>query len=61
MLDAVYEDPGALRAELERRLGGEVKHLIVQEVDYVRETMRVDVRIRMGVVVAARATSERRP
>jgi hypothetical protein len=58
VLDAVYADPAALRAELERRLGGEVKHLIVQEVDYVRETMRVDVRILMASSSRARAMSE---
>jgi hypothetical protein len=45
-LDAVFTDPRELREELERRLGGVVKHHVVQDVDYVRETMRVDVRIR---------------
>jgi hypothetical protein len=35
-----------------------VKHLIVQEVDYVRETMRVDVRILMASSSRARAMSE---
>lgn len=45
-LDVIYTDPEALRQDLEVRLGGSVKHLIVQEVDYVRETMRVDVRLR---------------
>jgi hypothetical protein len=58
-LDVVREDPDALRAELEARLGGEVKHLIVQEIDYVRETMRVDVRVQM-TPVAARTTTELR-
>jgi hypothetical protein len=47
-LDVVIADPVALRAELERRLGGRVRHVIVQEIDQVRETMRVDVRIIMG-------------
>jgi hypothetical protein len=47
-LDLVITDPTALRAELERRLGGEVGHVIVQELDYVRETMRVDVRLRVA-------------
>lgn len=44
-LEVVLTDPAELRAELARRLGGEVKHLIVQEIDYVRETMRLDVRV----------------
>ncbi len=46
-LEALFTDPAELRAELERRLGGEVKHLIVERVDYVRETTRVDVRIKL--------------
>lgn len=46
-LDVVYTDPAALRAALEERLGGEVKHMIIRDVDYVRETTRVDVRLRM--------------
>lgn len=44
-LDVVLTDPSALRAELESRLGGTVHQAIVQEIDYIRETMRVDVRI----------------
>ena len=43
-LDVVHSDPSAIRAELERRLGSEVKRFTVQEIDYVRETMRIDVR-----------------
>lgn len=43
-LDVVITDPDALRAELESRLGTRVKHMIVQDVDFVRETMRIDVR-----------------
>lgn len=46
-LEEVLTDPVALRAELGRRLGGEVKHLAVTNVDYVRETTRIDVRVRM--------------
>ena len=45
-LDVVLTDPAALRAELESRLEGTVHHMIVQEVDYIRETMRVDVRFK---------------
>jgi hypothetical protein len=53
-LDVVHTDPHDLRAELERRLGGRVHNLVVQDVDYVRETMRVDVRIRIDEAVHAR-------
>jgi len=45
-LDTILSDPPALRAELERRLGATVHHMLVQEIDYVRETMRIDVRMR---------------
>ena len=45
-LDVVRTDPDELRRELESRLGGTMKQVIVQDVDYVRETMRVDVRFR---------------
>lgn len=44
-LDVVHSDPASIRAELERRLGWEIKRFTVQEIDYVRETMRVDVRV----------------
>lgn len=44
-LDVVLTDPAALRAELESRLGGTVHQVIVQEIDYIRETMRLDVRV----------------
>ena len=47
-LDVVISDPVALRQELERRLGARVHHVIIVELDYVRETMRVDVRYRQG-------------
>lgn len=46
-LEVVHTDPVALRHELEQRLGGQVKHFIVQEIDFVRETTRVDVRVRL--------------
>jgi hypothetical protein len=46
-LDVVHADDAALVADLERRLGGEVMHHQVNEVDYVRETMIVDVRYRV--------------
>ena len=43
-LDTIHADPRALRAELERRLGIEIVDITVQEIDYVRETMRLIVR-----------------
>jgi hypothetical protein len=52
-LDVVRTDPDDLRRELEARLGGTVGQVIVQEVDFIRETMRVDVRLR-GAASAAR-------
>ena len=45
-LDVVHDDTAALVADLERRLGGRVLHHQVKEVDYVRDTMVVDVRYR---------------
>ncbi len=43
-LDTVYPSEWELRADLERRLGGQVKRLFVKETDYVRDTTVVDVR-----------------
>jgi hypothetical protein len=43
-LDVVHADDAALVADLERRLGGRVVHHQVNDVDYVRRTMLVDVR-----------------
>jgi hypothetical protein len=43
-LDVVHDDDVALVADLERRLGGQVVRHQVDEVDYVRDTMIVDVR-----------------
>lgn len=57
-LDVVRTDPAELRAELERRLGGAVRNAIVQDVDYVRETMRVDVRLKTDTKRGARARDE---
>ena len=45
-LDVVHADDAALVADLERRLGGRVMHHEVNDVDYVRNTMVVDVRYR---------------
>ena len=52
-LDVVHDDDAALVADLERRLGGRVLHHEVNEVDYVRDIMVVDVRYRVGRRVAA--------
>jgi len=43
-LESVLTEPVALRAELELRLGVEVVEATVVEIDYVRESMRVNVR-----------------
>jgi hypothetical protein len=43
-LEHVFADDGALRRQLEERLGGRVLDAIVLEVDYVRETTLADVR-----------------
>ncbi len=53
-LDRVVVEPAALRQALEDRLGAQVRSVTIQEVDYVRETMRLDVR----VVVARSARLE---
>jgi hypothetical protein len=47
-LDQIHADDAALVAELERRLGGWVTSHQVKEIDYVRDTMVVDVRYRVG-------------
>ena len=46
VLDEIIHDQNLLVEELQRRLQGEVVHHIVEEVDYVRESMVVDVRYR---------------
>jgi hypothetical protein len=45
-LDVVHDDDDALVADLERRLGGRVMHHQVNDIDYVRDIMVVDVRYR---------------
>jgi hypothetical protein len=46
-LDTVHTDNAALVADLERRLDGRVIHHVVNEIDFVRDTMNVDVRYRV--------------
>ncbi|MGH8880213.1 MAG: DUF4956 domain-containing protein [Stackebrandtia sp.] len=48
VLEVLHSDQTALVADLERRLGGRVLRHIVTNVDYVRETMVIDVRFRAG-------------
>jgi uncharacterized protein DUF4956 len=59
-LDVVHADDAALVADLERRLGGRVLHHEVNDVDYARETMAVDVRYRVGPSPAQPSLVERR-
>jgi hypothetical protein len=57
-LDRVVVEPAALRQALEDRLGAQVRAVTIQEVDYVRETMRLDVRV---VVKRSAVLHEARP
>jgi hypothetical protein len=59
-LDVVHADDAALVADLERRLGGRVLHHEVNDVDYVRQTMLVDVRYRAGSGPARPSLDDRR-
>jgi hypothetical protein len=47
-LDSVHSADAPLIADLERRLGGRVLHHEVKEIDYVRDTMVVEVRYHLG-------------
>ena len=47
-LDVVHADDASLIADLESRLNGQVMHHVITEIDYVRDTMVVDVRYRAG-------------
>jgi hypothetical protein len=49
-LDAAYPDRAELRRALQRLLGGDVRHLVVLEVDLVRDVTVVDVRYRVPAV-----------
>jgi hypothetical protein len=52
-LDVVHHDEAALLADLERRLGGTVMHHEVNDIDYARQTMLVDVRYRLDPTAQA--------
>jgi hypothetical protein len=58
-LDAVHADDASLVADIERRLGGTVLHHEVNDVDYVRQTMLVDVRYRAGTHPVVAPVDER--
>jgi hypothetical protein len=58
-LDVIHGDDAALVADLERRLGGTVTHHEVNDIDYVNETMVVDVRYRAGTAPAEPVPAER--
>jgi hypothetical protein len=47
-LDHAYPDPLQLRTALEQLLGAEVKHVVVSELDMVRDVTVVDVRYRVS-------------
>lgn len=58
-LDVVITDPDELRQELEARLGVKARRIIIQEIDYVRETMRIDVRsTNVSAQLAARSARD---
>jgi hypothetical protein len=59
-LDVIHADDAALVADLERRLRGTVMHHEVNDIDYVRETMIVDVRYRAGTGVTDEPQPEQR-
>lgn len=60
-LDVVHEDEGDLRRELERRLRGQVQHVLVHEVDYVRDLMVLDVRYHQPRPTSAAASGGQGP
>lgn len=55
-MDAAIPDESSLRARIESRLGVEVRHMLVQELDFVRDLTVVDVRFRQLPAPAAIAT-----
>lgn len=59
-LDTVHPHEDALRRDLEARLGARVLHLLVRQVDFVREVTVVDVRLK-GAPVHDRPPAPRDP
>lgn len=47
-LDAAIPNEAVLRSHIETRLGVDVRHLIVQELDFVRDVTVVDIRYRLS-------------
>ena len=58
-LDVIHPDETALVADLERRLGGRVMYHQVNEIDYVRDVMAVDVRYRVAAGTPERRVGKR--
>lgn len=58
-LDAAYPERAEAQRALERLLGAEVRHLVVLEVDLVRDVTVVDVRFRAPRPRASQATARR--
>jgi hypothetical protein len=52
-LDRAYADRNQLEAALELLLGGEIKHLVVLQLDLVADTTMVDVRFKAARSAAA--------
>jgi hypothetical protein len=50
-LDAAFTDEASLRAHIENQLGVEVRHMIVQEINFVQDLTIVDVRFRASAGV----------
>lgn len=59
-LDAAYTNPAELRQVLARLLGAEVRHLVVLELDLVRDLTVVDVRFRLDRPTAITGARSRR-
>jgi hypothetical protein len=57
VLDTAYTDETALRAELERLLGGRVHRVSITALDLVDDTTTVDVRYQVGAGLPARVSA----
>ena len=60
-LDAAIPDETVLRAHIESRLGIDVRHLIVQELDFVRDLTIVDIRYRVPTSPVVQASEHDHP